>query len=110
VWVSLFGLASIAASPRRASQGLPKQDGQCNTLIETQVLGTLPIVRALVAHATTTPSALQKLQAVGASMGVKRNRSSAAFLESHFHCCSLNFPSYAAMPWSTYCEPYLTMR
>jgi hypothetical protein len=28
VWVSLFGLASIAASPRRAAQGLPKQDGQ----------------------------------------------------------------------------------
>ena len=39
------------------TQGLPKQDGQCNTLIETQVLLTLPIVRAFAAHATTTPSA-----------------------------------------------------
>ncbi len=36
---------------------LPKQDGQCNTLIETQALLTLPIVRAFAAHATTTPSA-----------------------------------------------------
>jgi hypothetical protein len=39
------------------TQGLPKQDGQCNTLIETQVLLTLPIVRAFAASATTTPSA-----------------------------------------------------
>ncbi len=39
------------------TQGLPKQDGQCNTLIETQALLTLPIVRAFAAHATTTPSA-----------------------------------------------------
>ncbi len=39
------------------TQGLPKQDGQCNTLIETQTLLTLPIVRAFAALATTTPSA-----------------------------------------------------
>jgi hypothetical protein len=39
------------------TQGLPKQDGQCNTFIETQALLTLPIVRAFAASATTTPSA-----------------------------------------------------
>jgi hypothetical protein len=38
------------------TQGLPRQDGQCNTLIETQALLTLPIVRAFAAHATS-PSA-----------------------------------------------------
>src|SRR5215472_8572595 len=55
--VSLLGLASIAASPAVPTQGLPKQDGQCSTLIETQALLTLPLVRAFVARATTTPSA-----------------------------------------------------
>ena len=39
------------------TQGLPRQDGQCNTLIETQARLTLPIVRAFAACATTTPSA-----------------------------------------------------
>ena len=39
------------------TQGLPKQDGSCNTLSETQALLTLPTVRAFAAHATTTPSA-----------------------------------------------------
>ena len=39
------------------TQGLPRQDGSCNTLFETPALLTLPIVRAFVAHATTTPSA-----------------------------------------------------
>ena len=39
------------------AQGPPKRDGECNTLIETQVLLTLPIVRAFAARATTTPSA-----------------------------------------------------
>jgi hypothetical protein len=34
------------------TQGLPEQDGQCNTRIETQALLTLPIVRAFTAHAT----------------------------------------------------------
>ena len=31
--------------------------GECSTLIETQALPTLPIVRAFLARATTTPSA-----------------------------------------------------
>jgi len=39
------------------TQGLPKQDGQCTTPIETPALLTLPIVRAFAACATTTPSA-----------------------------------------------------
>jgi hypothetical protein len=39
------------------AQGPRKRDGSCNTLIETQALLTLPIVRAFAAGATTTPSA-----------------------------------------------------
>ena len=39
------------------TRGLPKQDGECNTLIETPARLTLPIVRAFAARATTTPSA-----------------------------------------------------
>ena len=39
------------------TQGLPKQDGQCNTFIGIQALLTLPIVRAFAAAAATTPSA-----------------------------------------------------
>jgi len=39
------------------TQGLPKQDGQCNTPFETQALRARPIVRAFAAQATTTPSA-----------------------------------------------------
>ena len=57
VRVSLLGLASVAASRAGPTQGLPKQDSQCSTLIETQALLTLPIVRAFTAPATTTPSA-----------------------------------------------------
>jgi len=39
------------------TQGPPKRDGSCTTLIETPALLTLPIVRAFAALATTTPSA-----------------------------------------------------
>ena len=39
------------------TQGLPKQDGQCNTFIGIQALLTLPIVRAFAAAAATTLSA-----------------------------------------------------
>ena len=43
--------------PHPAHGGPPKRDGECSTLIETQALLILPIVRAFAACAATMPSA-----------------------------------------------------
>ena len=52
-----FGQHPLRLHRAVPTKGPPKWDGECTTLIETQALLTLPIVRAFAAGAASTPSA-----------------------------------------------------